>query len=54
MTKETFFELLTNEVKSYKEFLETDSKDWIVQGFIDVDKNVYTITNDTKVVSKII
>ena len=54
MTKETFFELLTNEVKSYKEFLETDSKDWIVKGFIDVDKNVYTITNDTKVVSKII
>ena len=54
MTRETFFELLTNEVKSYKEFLETDSKDWIVKGFIDVDKNVYTITNDTKVVSKII
>ena len=54
MTKETFFELLTNEVKSYKEFLETDSKEWIVKGFIDIDKNVYTITNDTKVVSKII
>ena len=35
MTKETFFELLTNEVKSYKEFLETDSKDWIVKGFIE-------------------
>ncbi len=54
MTKETFFELLTNEVKSYKSFLETDSHDWIVKGFIDVNKNVYTITNDTKVVSKII
>ena len=50
MTRETFFELLTNEVKSYKEFLETDSKEWIVKGFIDIDKNVYTITNDTKVV----
>ncbi len=54
MTKETFFELLTNEVKSYKSYLETDSHDWIVKGFIDVNKNVYTITNDTKVVSKII
>ena len=38
----------------YKSFLETDSQDWIVKGFIDIDKNVYTITNDTKVVSKII
>ncbi|MGM9779663.1 MAG: type II restriction endonuclease [Prevotella sp.] len=54
MTKESFFDLLSNEVKTYKDFLETDSKDWIVKGFIDIDKNVYTITNDTKVVSKII
>ena len=54
MTKEDFFYLLTEEVKTYKDFLETDSKDWIVKGFIDIDKNVYTITNDTKVVSKII
>lgn len=54
MTKEQFFSLLSEEVKSYKSFLETDSHDWIVKGFIDIDKNVYTITNDTKVVSKII
>ncbi len=54
MTKEEFFTLLTEEVKTYKDFLETDSQDWIVKGFIDIDKNVYTITNDTKVVSKII
>lgn len=54
MTKEKFFELLTEEAKSYKSYLETDSHDWIVKGFIDVNKNVYTITNDTKVVSKII
>ena len=53
MTKEEFLELLTEEVKSYKDYLETDSHDWIVKGFIDIDKNVYTITNDTKVVSKI-
>ncbi len=25
-----------------------------LKGFVDVDKNVYTISNDTKVVSKII
>jgi len=54
MTKERFLQLLTEEAKTYKGFLETESHDWIVKGFIDVDKNVYTITNDTKVVSKII
>ena len=54
MNKDQFFSLLSEEVKTYKDFLETDSHDWIVKGFIDIDKNVYTITNDTKVVSKII
>ncbi len=54
MTKDVFFDLLTKEVGGYKSFLETDNNEWIVKGFIDVDKNVYTITNDTKVVSKII
>ena len=54
MTKDIFFSLLSKEVMTYKQYLETDSEDWIVKGFIDINKNVYTITNDTKVVSKII
>lgn len=54
MNNEQFFFLLSEEVKTYKAFLETDSHDWIVKGFIDVDKNIYTITNDKKVISKII
>ena len=54
MDKDTFLQLLTKEVESYKALLETNDNDWIVKGFIDVNKNVYTITNDTKVVSKII
>ena len=54
MDSQTFQALLTKEAESYKSYLETDSKDWIVKGFIDVNKNIYTITNDTKVVSKII
>ena len=53
MDKNTFQKLLTSEVESYKALLETKDNDWIVKGFIDVNKNVYTITNDTKVVSKI-
>lgn len=54
MTRQTFQRLLTQEVATYKSLLETANNDWIVKGFVDVDKNVYTITNDTKVVSKII
>ena len=54
MDRDTFQKLLTEEVESYKSLLETKDNDWIVKGFIDVGKNVYTITNDTKVVSKII
>jgi hypothetical protein len=54
MDKQTFQDLLAKEVESYKSLLETKDNDWIVKGFIDVNKNVYTISNDTKVVSKII
>lgn len=54
MDKELFQQLLTEEVNTYKSRLETNDGEWIVKGFIDVNKNIYTITNDTKVVSKII
>lgn len=54
MTASTFLDLLTKEVATYKSYLETDNNDWIVKGFIDVNKTIYTISNDTKVVSKII
>ena len=54
MDKKVFQELLAEEVKSYKALLETPNNDWIVKGFIDVNKNIYGITNDTKVVSKVI
>lgn len=54
MTEDKFLELLVNEVGSYKTFLETANNQWVVKGFIDVDKNIYSISNDTKVVSKII
>ena len=54
MNKNIFQQLLTEEVRTYKNLLETTCGDWIVKGFIDTNKNIYTITNDTKVVSKII
>lgn len=54
MDKDTFEHLLAEEAKGYKALLETEGGDWIVKGFIDVHKNIYTMTSDTKVVSKIL
>ena len=45
MDKTTFQRLLTKEVESYKSLLETKDNDWIVKGFIDVNKHIYTISN---------
>lgn len=37
-----------------KEFVSTENGEWSVKGFIDVYKNIYTISSDTKIVSKIL
>jgi hypothetical protein len=37
-----------------KSYVSTDKGDWTVKGFIDVYKNIYTISSDTKIVSKIL
>jgi len=39
---------------SLKKQVSTDDGQWTVKGFIDVFKNVYTISSDTKIVSKIL
>ena len=47
-----------NELRAFVEDLGsyalTDERQWSVKGFIDVFKNLYTISADTKIVSKII
>lgn len=54
MNKEEFLLALQNEVLEYNKVIATDKGDWIVKGFIDIYKKIYTITIDTKVVSKVI
>ena len=49
-----FLELIQAEAKTFNDLVSTEDGDWIVKGFIDVFKNVYTISTDTKVVSKLI
>ena len=36
------------------EYVSTHGGDWSIKGFIDVDQNIYTISTDTKIISKIL
>ena len=54
MNKEQILFALQEEVKGFNEIIATEKGDWIVKGFIDIYKNIYTISIDTKVVSKVI
>lgn len=54
MDAELFRTELLKELDSSINLLQNEDKDWIVKGFIDINKNIYTISVDTKVVSKII
>ena len=54
MKIEDFRESLSAHFNEFKKILATESGDWVVKGFIDVYRNIYTISVDTKVISKII
>ena len=54
MDKDTFVKLLRGAVNDFDKFISTEDGSWVVKGFIDVYKNIYTISTDTKVISKII
>jgi hypothetical protein len=55
MTAKTdFARKLAHFVSELKDHISTDDGQWTVKGFIDIYKNVYTISADTKIVSKIL
>lgn len=54
MNKDQILLALQNEVKEYNKVVATEKGDWIVKGFIDIYKKIYTISVDTKVVSKVL
>ncbi len=41
-------------VDELKNYVSTPDGDWTIKGFIDIYKNIYTISSDTKIVSKIL
>ena len=52
--KQEFFQALTQFVSSLGEHVSTDDGQWRIKGFIDVCRNIYTISSDTKIISKIL
>jgi len=54
MKQDIFQQRLLAHSEDFRKILETPNGDWSVKGFVDIAKNVYTISVDTKVISKII
>jgi len=53
LLKNNFLKLMQKEVSNFSKSISTNQGDWVVKGFIDIAKNIYTISIDTKVISKI-
>ena len=49
-----FQENLLSFLNTRIETLQDARKEWVVKGFIDIYQNIYTISIDTKIISKII
>lgn len=52
--KSAFKKELDKFAEKLEAYVSTDNGDWAIKGFIDVYKNIYTISSDTKIVSKIL
>jgi hypothetical protein len=52
--KEQFKAQLNEFVNGLQEQISTEDGQWTIKGFIDVFQNIYTISSDTKIVSKIL
>lgn len=52
--KKAFSTALTEFVAGLGGYVSADDGQWTVKGFIDVFKNIYTSSSDTKIISKIL
>jgi hypothetical protein len=52
--KAEFFQKLAKFIETLKDHVATTDEQWTIKGFIDVFRNIYTISADTKIVSKIL
>jgi hypothetical protein len=54
MSPDDFLNLLQTHVESFGKAVATEEGEWIIKGFIDVYRNIYSISVDTKIVSKVL
>lgn len=54
MAPEQFLKNLQDHASSFATAVATQEGEWIIKGFIDVYKKIYTISVDTKIVSKVL
>jgi hypothetical protein len=51
--KQDFCDRLIKHVDEFNSAVSANDGDWVIKGFIDIAKNIYSISADTKVISKI-
>jgi len=54
VTAQTFLKHLQAHAASFAKAVATKEGEWIIKGFIDIYRRVYTISVDTKIVSKVL
>lgn len=54
MTSNEFLRRLQNHAEPFAKAVATNEGEWIIKGFIDVYRRIYTISVDTKIVSKVL
>lgn len=54
MTSDEFLKRLQTHAESFAKAVATNEGEWIIKGFIDVYRRIYTISVDTKIVSKVL
>ncbi len=54
MTSRQFLKHLQGHAATFAKAVATDEGDWIIKGFIDVYRRVYSMSIDTKIVSKVL
>ena len=52
--KEQFIKQLKVFAEDLTDYVSIEGGDWKVKGFIDIEENVYTISSDSKIISKIL
>ncbi len=52
--KKAFLTALSEFVKELRDHVAGEDGQWAVKGFIDIYRNVFTVSSDTKIVSKIL